>query len=186
MTQAFVYKWIHIPTLNWYIGSRTAKDCHPDDGYICSSSLVKPLIKSHPAEWHREILKQGSPKEMREHEAMLLILFNAATDPRSFNKHNGNGKFCNIGPETLETRLKKSQAHKGKSKSAEHRQNIGLGQLGRISPMKGKKNPGLSKALKGKTYAEIMGPEKAAILLEKRRLQKLGKPSPTKGIKRKI
>jgi hypothetical protein len=63
----------------------------------------------------------------------------------------------------------------GIPKTLEHRKKISLGQKGRTSAMKGKKNPGLSKALKGKTYAEIMGPEKAAILLEKRRLANLGK-----------
>ena len=29
----FVYKWTHIPTQKWYVGSRTAKGCHQADGY---------------------------------------------------------------------------------------------------------------------------------------------------------
>ena len=37
-TQAFLYKWTHIPTQKWYVGSRTAVGCHIDDGYICSRS----------------------------------------------------------------------------------------------------------------------------------------------------
>ena len=32
-TQAYLYKWIHIPTQKWYVGSRTAKGCHQADGY---------------------------------------------------------------------------------------------------------------------------------------------------------
>jgi hypothetical protein len=40
-TIAYVYKWTHIPTSKWYVGSRTAPGCHPDDGYICSSKLIK-------------------------------------------------------------------------------------------------------------------------------------------------
>ena len=35
-TVAYVYKWIHIPTGKWYIGSRTRVGSHPDDGYYCS------------------------------------------------------------------------------------------------------------------------------------------------------
>ena len=45
MTVAFLYKWIEISTDKWYIGSRTANGCHPTDGYICSSKIVKPLIR---------------------------------------------------------------------------------------------------------------------------------------------
>ena len=43
-SQAFVYKWKHISTNMWYVGSRTAKNCHPNDGYICSSAFVKSMI----------------------------------------------------------------------------------------------------------------------------------------------
>ena len=88
MEQAYVYKWTHIPTLKWYVGSRTAKNCHPDDGYICSSRTVKPLIKANPNEWTREIIDVGSAQAMKELEAEILQLFDAASDPRSFNKNN--------------------------------------------------------------------------------------------------
>ncbi len=93
MTQAYVYKWTHLPTMKWYVGSRTAKGCHPDDGYICSSKVIRPLIISKPWEWQREIVEVGDAIEMRELEAEILELFDAAKDPRSFNKHNGDGKF---------------------------------------------------------------------------------------------
>ena len=43
-TQSFLYKWTHIPTQKWYVGSRTASGCHINDGYICSSIEVKPMI----------------------------------------------------------------------------------------------------------------------------------------------
>lgn len=32
-TTAYVYRWTHIPTGKWYVGSRTAKGSHPNDGY---------------------------------------------------------------------------------------------------------------------------------------------------------
>jgi len=90
MSQAFVYKWIHKPTGMWYIGSRTAKGCHINDGYICSSKIVKPMIEKNPEEWKREILKQGSVSEMRKHESSLLKLFNAKDDPMSYNRCNAD------------------------------------------------------------------------------------------------
>jgi hypothetical protein len=89
MTQAYVYKWTHIPTLKWYVGSRYKKGCHPDDGYICSSKIVKPLIESSPQEWQRNIIAVGEELEMRQLEYTILNLFDAAIDPRSFNRTNG-------------------------------------------------------------------------------------------------
>lgn len=87
-TIAYVYKWTHLPTMKWYIGSRTAVGCHPDDGYLCSSYHVKPLIESQQDEWKREIISTGTPKEMRFLEEEILELFNAKNDPRSFNRSN--------------------------------------------------------------------------------------------------
>jgi hypothetical protein len=92
-TTAFVYKWTHLVTGKWYIGSRTKVGCHPDDGYICSSKIVKPLITSSPTEWQREILFLGSPKEVIITENVMLLELNAKDDPLSYNMHNGDGKF---------------------------------------------------------------------------------------------
>lgn len=45
MTLAYLYKWTHTPSNKWYIGSRTKKKCHPNDGYICSRNKGKTGIK---------------------------------------------------------------------------------------------------------------------------------------------
>lgn len=97
MHQPYVYIWRHTPSMKWYIGSRTAKKCHPEDGYICSSKRVKPMIKANPHEWEREILATGTREEMLEYEFELLDMFDAKNDPRSFNLHNGDGKFSMAG-----------------------------------------------------------------------------------------
>ena len=89
-TVAYVYKWIHIPTGKWYIGSRTRAGCHPDDGYYCSSKTVKPLILANPSEWKREIIATGTPIEMYALETKLLTDSNAKHDPLSFNQHNND------------------------------------------------------------------------------------------------
>lgn len=93
MTQAFVYVWTHLPTLQWYVGSHTAKGCRPDDGYICHSKKIKPLIIATPHEWKRTIVQLGEPEDMILLESTIQQLFDAKNDPRSYNQHNGDGKF---------------------------------------------------------------------------------------------
>ena len=121
-TTAYMYRWTHIPTGKWYVGSRTAKGSHPNDGYFCSSREVKPLIQSNPSEWKREILATGEPEEMYILESKLLQESDARNDPLSFNKHNNDGKFINPG-ESLpeEIRVKISKSLLGKKQSVETR-----------------------------------------------------------------
>jgi hypothetical protein len=96
-TIAFVYVWIHIPTKKWYVGSRTEKGCHPEDGYICSSKEVAPMIVENATEWQRLVIKTGDPQSMVELETKILKILNAKQDVMSFNKHNGDGKFSMTG-----------------------------------------------------------------------------------------
>lgn len=97
MTIAYVYKWVHIPTQKWYIGSRTKQGCHPEDGYLCSSKIVKPLIESCNKEWERHILATGTPIEMIQYETELLNKLDAKNDIMSYNLHNGDGNFTTAG-----------------------------------------------------------------------------------------
>lgn len=94
---AYVYKWTHIPSLMWYIGSRTAKGCHPDDSYICSSPFVKNLITVDPALWLREILATGTKEDMKQTEDIILQTVDAASDSRSLNRSNNDGKRSGCG-----------------------------------------------------------------------------------------
>lgn len=92
-TIAYVYKWTHLPTLNWYVGARWQEYCQPSDSYICSSRYVKPMIEQNPTEWKREIIATGSPTEIQQLEMTILHLFDARNDPRSYNRTNGGGIF---------------------------------------------------------------------------------------------
>lgn len=96
MDQAFLYKWTEESTRKWYIGSRTAKNCHINDGYICSSKIVKPLITENKDNWYRKILCIGKSKYIRILEGKYLKLLNAKNDKRSFNLNNANDKFDNF------------------------------------------------------------------------------------------
>lgn len=81
---SFVYKWVHKPTYNWYVGLHAGT---VDDGYICSSP-IKGLIINNPNDWERTIIDFGDRKEMFDLETEILQLFDAKNDERSFNKHN--------------------------------------------------------------------------------------------------
>lgn len=96
-TTAFLYRWTEISSSKWYEGSRTARGCHPADGYICSSKEVKPLILETPGNWTRKILVVGEPMYIRELEHTRLASLDAKNDPMSYNKHNGDGKFSMTG-----------------------------------------------------------------------------------------
>ncbi len=104
MTQAFVYKWIHQPTGMWYIGSRTAKGCHINDGYLCSSKIVKPMIEENPHEWARTILETGTPQDMRKLESKLLMELNAKNNLMSFNRSNADGPPRKYRKNTMTTK----------------------------------------------------------------------------------
>ena len=113
MTLAFVYVWKHKISLKWYIGSRTRKNCHPNDGYICSSKIVNPLIKKNCNEWERTIIATGEPNDMIALEVELLNLLDAKNDKRSFNMHNGDGKFSTLGISFIPVNKGKPSPRKG-------------------------------------------------------------------------
>lgn len=135
MTRAFVYKWTELSTGKWYIGSRTAKNCHPDDGYICSSKIVKPLIKADPDNWVRQVLCIGHPKDMYELECKLLSSLDAAADEMSYNKSNGGVNFGAAGKNmSEETRQKIREARLGTKRSDETCKRIGAASRNRLHP----------------------------------------------------
>lgn len=115
----FVYTWVHIPTGRYYIGSRTAKFCHPNDGYICSSKVVKPMILGNPSEWKRRVLFiHPMPRLVVMMEAEFLKGLDAKDSERCFNMHNGDGKFSMAGRvlpvRTEEHKKRLSESQKGK------------------------------------------------------------------------
>lgn len=114
VTQAYVYKWIHLPTGKWYIGSRTAKGCHLNDGYVCSSKIVKQLIQNNPTEWYKQIIAVGYPNMMYELESFILQEIDAKNHPFSFNQHNNDTNIAFVGlPKTKQHRKKLSLAKLG-------------------------------------------------------------------------
>jgi len=124
MTTANLYRWTNIITGNWYIGSRTKKGCHPNDGYICSSRIVKPMILENPTIWVRELLCIGLPEYILDLESKMLTFLDAKNDKCSYNLHNGDGKFTTCGISLSDTHKKKiSMGNLGKVRSNESIEN---------------------------------------------------------------
>lgn len=131
MNTSYVYKWTHLPSMKWYIGVRYAKDCHPNDGYICSSKIVKPMILENKNDWKREIISIGSKQSMRNLEQDILTLMDAKNDPRSFNQTNaGVPKGWDIPwnkglPKEQSHRYGKPSGMAGKTQSEKQRKIVG-------------------------------------------------------------
>lgn len=124
MTTAYVYKWTHIPTSKWYIGVRTKENCHPADGYLCSSKIVKPMILAAPNEWLREILYTGTPEDMLAMEMTILTKMDAKNNSNSYNLQNGDGKFTTAGlTMPSEWRQKIANSNRGKTRTDEAKEN---------------------------------------------------------------
>jgi hypothetical protein len=190
MEQAYVYQWTERTTGKWYIGSRTRKNCHPDDGYICSSKSVKPLILANPKGWIRTILFVGDPIEALHIESAVLCEMRAKDNDTSYNLHNQDMKWTRLGcKDSNEVRKKKSLARIGEK-------NPSYGVRGELSPNWGRKMPSkseetrrkLSEALKGKEgwnkgmKMPPMSDEQRAKLsaaLKGRPSHRKGKPFPT-------
>lgn len=134
VTIPFIYKWIEISTGKWYIGAHYKIGCHPNDGYICSSKTVKPLIEENPENWKRMILEIcDSIQDTKLREADILLKLNARMDPMSYNKTNADGKFGFEGRHTDETIQKMKDNHKDFSGTNNP-------MYGRVGGMKGKKH----------------------------------------------
>jgi hypothetical protein len=180
--QPYLYKLTQKSTGRWYVGSRTAKNCKPDEKYICSSRHVLPLYKTNKEDWTREILVIGPPDYIRDLEAKYLCLLDAKHDKNSFNLHNGDGKFTTTGKKlksnvihllTKENQLKKAQGTKRAWTE---------GLYNNRKKLFGDKNPSkrlevrqaISKALTGKQGGRMTGkthsPETKAKMAESRRL----------------
>ena len=168
MTTAFLYKWTHTPTSKWYVGSRTAKGCHPSDGYLCSSKIVKPMILENKKDWSRTVLVIGTPEYIRSLESAYLTMLDAKNDKNSFNSDNADGNFSFTGKtHSAETKIKLSKniisdTHKsvlreknlGKVLSPETRKKMSESRIGiKKKPLSAETRKKMSDAKKGKTRA---------------------------------
>jgi hypothetical protein len=173
---AFLYRWTQKSTGMWYEGSRTERGCHPNDGYLCSSDVVKPMLLENQQDWSREILVIGEPKYIRKLETTRLKSLDAKNDPMSYNQSNAEWDPGNrLGRKESETtRKKKSTArqgeknpmyglrgelspHYGKTYTNERRENQSKGVKAYAASRPESHNENISKSLKGNPNVGLKG-----------------------------
>ncbi|PTR04958.1 NUMOD3 motif-containing protein [Nitrosomonas nitrosa] len=141
-TTYYVYAISHKVTGKWYIGSRIANGCHPEElfrtrekyiegkskgyrkGYFTSSKYVKRLIKLDGGikNFKVESVKIFDTKEkVLLCEALLHRLFDLKNDNEYLNQINAGEKFNHVGrTHSEETRKKMRDSHKGKFVGENH------------------------------------------------------------------
>ena len=182
MTKLSLYKKTHLTTGLQYLGY-TSRDPHTYKG---SGKYWIRHIKKHGNNVCTEVLYESTSKdEIKDKGLYYSALWDVVNDPSWANLKDESGSGGAMG---LESRKIVSAKLKGKPKSPEHKANLKGNNLGRkhsdeVNAKKGHKGSSngmwgqthsgnarriigenTRKNLKGKTYEEIYGPEKAAEL----------------------
>lgn len=105
--EAFVYCWTDHKTNKLYVGSHKGST---DDGYICSSKIMKEEYKKRPNDFTRQIIASGIYEDIRNLEFKILHAANASRDETFYNLHNGASNFS-----LTEEAIKKSVVTKRKN-----------------------------------------------------------------------
>lgn len=120
MMKGFVYRWYDASNGKFYIGSHKGT---PNDGYLGGGVLFRRAYAKRPESFSREIIYTGV--HYREYEQTILDYEDAANNPMFYNlvNHAWGGSPKGM-PKKPSTRLKMSEASKGKKKSVKHRENV--------------------------------------------------------------
>jgi group I intron endonuclease len=108
--EAFVYCWTDTANQKLYVGSHKGKI---DDGYICSSKIMKEEYVKRPNDFVRQIVATGNYKDIRNLESSILKSVDAKKDKLFYNMHNSDGDFY-LKKHSDASKKKISEGHKGK------------------------------------------------------------------------
>lgn len=106
--EAFVYCWTDKIANKLYVGVHKGS---VDDGYICSSKIVKEEYKKRPNDFSRQIIACGTYEDMYKLETKILQTENVIQNKDFYNIAMNNGYFKNKG-------LPLSQEHKNNISSS--------------------------------------------------------------------
>jgi hypothetical protein len=118
--EAFVYCWTDTANQKLYVGSHKGKI---DDGYICSSKIMKEEYVKRPNDFVRQIVATGKLIDIRKLESKILQSVNARTDSNFYNKHENDGFYFDgwkKGEMSLEHRKKLSDAASRRIRTDDH------------------------------------------------------------------
>lgn len=92
----YVYEVIDRVTGKYYVGSRTAKGCYPEElgvSYFTSSKTVSFIFKNDPNRFEKKILVSGDVDYVVKVESDVLKFRDSKNDTNSYNIWNGAGGF---------------------------------------------------------------------------------------------
>lgn len=118
--EAFVYCWTDTVNQKLYVGSHKGKI---DDGYICSSKIMKEEYIKRPDDFVRQIVAIGKLIDIRKLESKILQSVNARSDANFYNKHENDGFYFDgwkKGEMSLEHRKKLSDAASRRIRTDDH------------------------------------------------------------------
>lgn len=107
--EAFVYSLSDVSNGKIYVGWHKGSI---DDGYICSSKIVKEEYNKRSKDFIRTIIAMGTAEDMVKLETKILQSFDAKNDEKCYNMHNGNGLY-RLGAHNNETKRKISKSKIG-------------------------------------------------------------------------
>jgi len=175
--EAFLYNWYDSKLDMNYVGYHKGSI---DDGYICDGCYRKDMgrdvrvnhmfeeYSKRSEDFSRDILVYGTTKQCRYWEEQILTFFDAARNPRWYNKHNGGTKFiCPKGRVVSKSTRKKLSVYnkgrtpwnKGKHFDDSTRAKMSDSHIGKPSWNKGiphseKHKENLKKARQGRIFSE--------------------------------
>lgn len=118
--EAFVYCWTDTANQKLYVGSHKGKI---DDGYICSSKIMKEEYLKRPNDFVRQIIATGLLSDIRQLESRILRSASARSDSCFYNKHENDGFYFDgwkKGEMSHEHRKKLSEAASKRIRTIEH------------------------------------------------------------------
>ena len=109
MSESFLYCWIDSKTNKLYVGKHKGS---LDDGYICSSKSMMKEYNDRPQDFSRQIVAEGTDKDICALEATILRSANAHLDEGYYNLALSNG-VCFATPE-----IRKRMSESAKARSS--------------------------------------------------------------------
>ena len=169
----FVYVWYNRWKKKFYVGCHWGRE---DDGYVCSSKLMREAYKRNPEYFKRRIVQRVYTNRLdllTEEHKWLALISDDELGNRYYNlskKHFGHWstseeKCLSVAekrsqklkgrPLSEETKRKMSEVRKGKKKSPEHVLKMSLSQKGKARPLHSEETrKKMSESHKGKVFTE--------------------------------
>lgn len=178
-----LYRTTCLITGKFYIGIHSTDDLN--DRYLGSGKRIKLSIKKHGAEAHERVVLEVFKSRVEAFIAEEKLVDSVIGSKKCMNLARGGRGPMKGYIVTVETRAKMSKAFKGKNKSQEHKEKIGLSNLGKnTGPLSLEHKKAISLSQIGKFVSEetrlkqsqsLTGRKLSVEHIEKMRVANLGK-----------